>query len=47
MLYRFQLKNGIFIGEHMTNYTKLLADLAWKRSLRTRPDIDFIEFPSG
>ena len=26
--YRFQLKKGIFIGEHMNNYTKLLADLA-------------------
>ena len=27
-LYHFQLKNKIFIGEHMNNYTKLLADLA-------------------
>jgi len=27
-LYRFQLKNEISIGEHMNNYTKLLADLA-------------------
>jgi len=26
--YRFQLKKGIFIGEHMNNYTKLLSDLA-------------------
>ena len=27
-LYRFQLKKKISIGEHMNNYTKLLADLA-------------------
>jgi len=27
-LYRFQLKKSISIGEHMNNYTKLLADLA-------------------
>jgi len=27
-LYRFQLKKGISIGEHMNDYTKLLADLA-------------------
>jgi len=26
--YCFQLKKGISIGEHMNNYTKLLADLA-------------------
>jgi len=26
--YIFQLKRGISIGEHMKNYTKLLADLA-------------------
>ena len=26
-LYRFQLKRGISIDEHMNNYTKLLADL--------------------
>jgi len=26
--YRFQLKKGISIGEHMNDYTKLLADLA-------------------
>ena len=26
-LYRFQLKKGISIDEHMNNYTKLLADL--------------------
>jgi len=26
--YRFQLKNEIFIDEHMNNYTKVLADLA-------------------
>jgi len=25
--YRFQLKNRISTGEHMNNYTKLLADL--------------------
>jgi len=27
-LYGFQLKKGISIGEHMNDYTKLLADLA-------------------
>ena len=27
-IYCFQLKKGIPIGEHMNNYTKLLADLA-------------------
>ena len=27
-LYRFQLKNRIFISEHINNYTKLLTDLA-------------------
>jgi len=27
-LYRFQLKKGISISEHMKNYTKLLANLA-------------------
>jgi len=27
MLYRFQLKNGISIGERMNNYKKLLANL--------------------
>jgi len=26
-LYRFHLKEGIFIGENMNNYKKLLADL--------------------
>jgi len=26
-LYRFELKRGIFIGEHMNNYTKLLTDV--------------------
>ena len=26
-LYRFQLNKGIFIGEHMNNYTKFLAGL--------------------
>ena len=26
-LYRFQLKNSISIGEHINNYTKLLANL--------------------
>ena len=26
--YHFQLKNGIFIGEHMKNYMNLLPDLA-------------------
>ena len=26
-LYRFQLKRGLSISEHMNNYTKLLADL--------------------
>ena len=26
-LYRFQLKKGISISEHMNNYMKLLADL--------------------
>ena len=27
-LYRFQLKRGISIGEHINNYSKFLADLA-------------------
>jgi len=27
-LYRFQLKNEIFISEHMNNYKKLLTNLA-------------------
>jgi len=27
-LYRFQLKKEISIGEHMNNYTKILANLA-------------------
>ena len=27
-LCRFQLKKKIFIGEHINNYTKLLADLS-------------------
>ena len=26
-LYRFQLKKGIFIDDHMNNYTKFLTDL--------------------
>ena len=26
-LYRFQLKKGFFISDHINNYTKLLADL--------------------
>jgi len=26
-IYRFQFKRGLFIGEYMNNYTKLLADL--------------------
>ena len=26
-LYRFELKRGIFIGEHMNNYTQFLTDL--------------------
>ena len=25
--YRFQMKRGLFIDEHMNNYTKLLTDL--------------------
>jgi len=25
--YRFQLKRGFFVNEHMNNYTKVLADL--------------------
>ena len=28
MIYRFQLKKGILIGEYLNNYTKLLVDLA-------------------
>ena len=27
MLYRFQLQRGLFIDEHMNNYTKFLTDL--------------------
>jgi len=26
-IYRFQLKKGLSIGEHMSNYTKFLTDL--------------------
>ena len=28
-LYRFQLKKGLSIVEHMNDYTKLLTDLMW------------------
>jgi len=52
-LYRFQLKKGVSIGEHMNNYMKLLTDLVNvdmvieeedKALLSSLPDEDYETF---
>ena len=45
-LYRFQLKKGISISEHMNNYTKLFADLTNVDAVIEKDDVDSFDFSS-